>query len=185
LQLKVSGGAGGHSSLVVASKIVNANKELAYLLYRLNKKYHINLISFNGGNIVNAIPTTAVATFSFNKDFYSSLIKDLDYFNEEIKKIYLCDNKEINVTFHLIDKVAQTMSDECTNQVISAINTSLNGMLYYNFEYNLPESSTNIGIVNSNQEQVNLEYMIRSPYKAFTERMLYSICNSLENNGFA
>jgi dipeptidase D len=63
-RVAVKGGAGGHSGMDIHKGIANANKLLNRFLYELEKKTTIQLCSFEGGSLRNAIPREAFAVLA-------------------------------------------------------------------------------------------------------------------------
>ncbi|TVR71204.1 MAG: aminoacyl-histidine dipeptidase [Marinilabiliales bacterium] len=66
--VKVGGLAGGHSGDDIHRGRGNSNKILNRFLWNLNNRYDMKLVSFNGGNLRNAIPREAEALFSIHRD---------------------------------------------------------------------------------------------------------------------
>ncbi|MFM7300595.1 MAG: beta-Ala-His dipeptidase, partial [Crocinitomicaceae bacterium] len=103
LEISIRGLLGGHSGMDIDKGRGNANKWMSRILWEINRKVAIQLISFDGGSLRNAIPreaTAVIAIESINiKDFTTQFNELVSAFQEEYKSIEHAlniDVKEIN-----------------------------------------------------------------------------------------
>ncbi|MBD3195182.1 MAG: M20/M25/M40 family metallo-hydrolase, partial [Candidatus Lokiarchaeota archaeon] len=81
LKIRIKGLQGGHSGVDINKGRANAIKILAKILWKMNNKFHIRIKTIKGGNLPNAIPREAQASFYVQK----STVSDLETFFEKIK----------------------------------------------------------------------------------------------------
>lgn len=84
VKVKVSGLLGGHSGGDIHLGRANANKVLARFMWECSRKWDIELSSFNGGNLRNAIPREAEAIFGIHSDHKGEIEKALVKYTNEI-----------------------------------------------------------------------------------------------------
>ncbi len=108
-QMDVKGLLGGHSGMDIDKGRGNANKILARVLYHLNSLMDIQLVSFDGGSLRNAIPREGNAKIAIHKD-------DTDQLKHEFKRI----SQIIINEFHTIEKALVFELNE-TNTEDSAV----------------------------------------------------------------
>ncbi len=104
-QLDVKGLIGGHSGMDIDKGRGNANKILARVLYHLNSLMDIQLVSFDGGSLRNAIPREGMAKIAIHKD-------DTDQLKHEFKRI----SQIIINEFHTIEKALVFELNETNTQ---------------------------------------------------------------------
>lgn len=91
LRISVSGLTGGHSGMDIHKGRGNANKILNRVLYSLSAAINIELVSFEGGSLRNAIPREASAIVVIQK-------KDESTFNKIISDLSAAISAELGTT---------------------------------------------------------------------------------------
>jgi dipeptidase D len=162
LSISLKGLAGGHSGTDINSGRANANIIMGRLLSDLYSKMPFNLISINGGNKTNAIPRECTAVISvFDKKQAKEILTAKV---AEIKKTLVKADKKMPVR---VDK-AKDFGDSMlcfkdTSKIISAINLAPNGVISMSNDMkDLVESSSNLGIIKTENNKITLEFMPRS-----------------------
>lgn len=162
LSISVKGLAGGHSGTDINSGRANANIIMGRLLSDLYSKMPFNLISINGGNKTNAIPRECTAVISvFDKKQAKEILMAKA---AEIKKTLVKADKKMTVR---VDKAKdfgeQMLCFKDTSKIISAINLAPNGVISMSNDMkDLVESSSNLGIIKTENNKMTLEFMPRS-----------------------
>jgi len=156
-EVEVSNLPGGHSGVDIDKDIPNAIKVLAQFL--ADKK--IELISFSGGERRNSIPVSAKATIRANEKLNS---KDLI----KVKEIKLSDNRVLKSSSDLIRLLA----------------TAPSGVVEFNNELNLPQSSLNLAIVVINKAKAKIDYSLRAMSEESLDNLVASTKTLLKRYGF-
>ena len=86
LRISVSGLTGGHSGMDIQKGRGNANKILARICLTLCQSELIELASFTGGSLRNAIPREAAAEVTLKKSDHENILKTIAVLTEQIKK---------------------------------------------------------------------------------------------------
>ncbi|MFN6015771.1 MAG: M20/M25/M40 family metallo-hydrolase, partial [Flavobacteriales bacterium] len=79
-KIELRGLLGGHSGMDIDKGRGNANKMLTRLLYHLHSVTDIQLVSFDGGSLRNAIPREATTVVAINKDEKGLFIGEVEKF---------------------------------------------------------------------------------------------------------
>lgn len=133
-EVRVNDLPGGHSGVDIDKGIPNAIKVLAEYLHGQD----IVIASFHGGEKANAIPADALAIVS----------SDFPLEDTEMVKV-----KELDVRIKVYDMM---------NHLTRLINNFTNGVLSYNDELSLPDTSINLGILNYVEGKVELTASARA-----------------------
>ncbi len=130
---------------------------MARLLYKLNIDYDFGLVSVNGGSKHNAIPREADAEIVFPGD----KIDDLKKIIAEYDKIYKEELKftDAGVEISLTESSAFTsvMSAPIRDQLIRVLYAMPHGVVAMSHAIDgLVETSTNMAIINTNNNQIEM-----------------------------
>lgn len=163
LNISVSGLLGGHSGIDVDKNRGNSNILLARALNILINKFDMYIASFDGGAKDNAIPRDAEAIVSINLNdvvaFNNEVNNICEIFKSEYKNtdngVILSSTNSSNI-YRVFDKVS-------SKNTICAIINLPNGIHTMSFDIKgLAESSTNIGVVITNDNNIEIIASIRS-----------------------
>ena len=166
IKITEKGLAGGHSGIDINTGKQNANIVMAKILGGLYEKMPFNLISINGGNKINAIPRECECVISvFDKRMAKEIIKELA---DTIRKQLVKDEKKFSVRVDNANGVSDTaFCFKDTYRVISAMNIIPNGVYEMSRSLEgLVETSSNLGVVTTEGNTVNMYLMPRSSVEA-------------------
>ena len=166
--LTVTGALGGHSGMDIDKHRANTNVLLSRILFSINKKTNIRLLSVSGGTAHNAIPRHTEAYLAISHETGMTelnLNKEIRRLEEEIKREY--KNLEPNLSVILeknnpsADRKALTEKDsELLVQFFAAFP---HGIYRMSPEVeNLVETSNNFAIIDWRQNQVEITTSQRS-----------------------
>lgn len=162
-KLEVSGLHGGHSGVEINSGYANGIKVACDFLSQVSKEYPVEIVSLNGGQAENAIPKSVECIFLIDGD------ECIDYLNSVADKITNLVKKSYNepsVTIKISYEgacVATSLDRESSENVISLIDSLPNGVLSYDEKHdNSVKTSCNIGVVELNENLLNLKIGLRS-----------------------
>lgn len=175
--LTVKGLKGGHSGTEIHLGRGNSNKIIGRLLKRITDEIKLNLVSLNGGSKNNAIPREAVAVVSINKDDTKKLIDIKTKVCEELKGELRVKDPGIKIdAIEFEKKVEKVFSDESTDKVINLLYIYPSGVNTVSSEIaGLTESSTNIGVVITNENNVEYDSAVRSSVFSLREEIVEEI----------
>jgi len=148
------------------------------------KHYNIYLAELDAGGIYNVIPGNGKIKIAIKNKDVDKVLKTINNYNAELKELYKDLEKNIEVVAQEAFGINKVLSLEESFNIIGSINSLYNGLLYYNFDYDLPESSSNLGAAEIKNGVCTIGVMTRSPYLPITERILSGMSYILERNGF-
>ncbi|MDR2286937.1 MAG: aminoacyl-histidine dipeptidase [Prevotellaceae bacterium] len=147
-KLSIKGLTGGHSGDDINKGRPNAIKLLNRFLWRMSSKYDFRISAYDGGNLRNAIPREAFATFYIGSDLVSKIMKNYSNFRRHLEDEYRHIEKDMQIEFvktegphYVIDEISQfdllAAIQACPSGVI-AMSTKIDGLV---------ETSTNLASV--------------------------------------
>jgi dipeptidase D len=86
--IMIKGLLGGHSGMDIDKGRGNANKMLTRLIYQLNSMADIQLLSFDGGSLRNAIPREASVVLAVEKEDVQMFLDEIEKFTTVLKSEY-------------------------------------------------------------------------------------------------
>ena len=137
-------------------------------------KLKLNLVSLNGGSKNNAIPREATAVVSINSKDEKKLIDLKTKVCENLKKEF--SKKDSDLRIYLLEyenSVEKVFSDDTTSKVINLLYMYPNGVNTVSSEIEgLTESSTNLGVVTTNENDVEYDSAVRSSVFSLREEIV-------------
>jgi len=163
-RLKIYGFRGGHSGLDIHQGRGNAIKLLARLLWQAQKEFQFELIRIEGGNKRNAIPREAWADLVLDSAQKNSIHSFVQKAFEKIKIEYRVVEKEPRFSFEKVDAPKENPLDPRSQEIfINFLFTLPHGVMAMHPEIEgLVETSTNLAIVRTSQEQAQIISSSRS-----------------------
>ncbi|MCQ2959449.1 MAG: aminoacyl-histidine dipeptidase [Bacteroidales bacterium] len=161
--ISLTGLTGGHSGFEIILNRANANKVLCEFLYEIMEKTDLRLISFNGGNMRNAIPREATAVVAFNRSFENIFHKMFERFVAEKESQFMQSDPHLScITAETISET-KAISQEQTAGILRAIINCPNGPVKYeNHNCKILNTSTNLSFVNTKDNKITIGCLIRS-----------------------
>lgn len=162
-RLSVKGLRGGHSGLDINLERANSNLVLIRIIWRATFKFKTRLSSFNGGDLRNAIPREATALILVPAESESEF---REFFNGHVsilKSEYKTVEPDMLITLEKTSMPDTVIDEETQNKLISAIYTCPNGVIRMSSEIEgLVETSTNLAVVKTLKEEINIHCLLRS-----------------------
>lgn len=172
--LMIKGLSGGHSGADIHLSKANANKLAARVMYAMIKAdLDIQLVDINGGLKNNAIPRECAVVFTSTSDV-GAIKKIADqyqsYFNEEFEisepnvKVELTTNQEI---------ASQVLSAVESKDIIKLLMVAKSGFVERSLAIkDLTTVSLNMGVVSIKDNQLKIDYLLRSPMESAVMNMV-------------
>ena len=165
LRVKISGLTGGHSGSDIHKGGANAIRLLVRALYSVCGTFPFRLISINGGDANNAIPTNAEAQILFTE-------KDPA---DEIERLFLEAGSTLAAEYKLTDPglvcsvvtdasgEAECVSGKKTRKILEYLMALPTGVTHMNpVIKGMPQTSLNLGIIRTFSDHLQIELMVRS-----------------------
>lgn len=172
--ISVSGLIGGHSGMDIIKQRGNANKIMGRILLNLlNNNLDFLISNINGGSKINAIPRECTCDIFVKNTDITVLKSILDNTFIEITNEF--KSIENNISINLIEATNNTTSfnKKTTKDIIFAISLIPNGIETMSpFINNLPQSSTNLGVVETINNNIIFDNSVRSSVKSLKQDIL-------------
>lgn len=167
-KIKIKGLKGGHSGMEIDKGRGNANKLIGRVLKDLQKIISFYLADINGGAKMNAIPREAEAVILINLENEEKLNERIKYWNETLKNEFKSSDPDVNVEFEkLNDNIDSVFSMETTEKVVDLLVMIPNSIQTMSMEIQgLVQSSTNLGVVFTKDNEVVFESAVRSSVRS-------------------
>ncbi|HBI92956.1 MAG TPA: aminoacyl-histidine dipeptidase [Terrisporobacter glycolicus] len=172
----IKGLQGGHSGMEIDKKRGNSNVLMGRVLNHICKNgISYDLVSIHGGLKNNAIPRESECVILIDDNNKEVLQKEigniLDIFKNELKTSDPGVILECNKGEETYDKA---LSDDVKNKIIGVLNLMPRGIQTMSPDIEgLVESSTNLGVVVTNDNDIKLEFATRSSVKSLKEDLNY------------
>lgn len=148
MKVSLTGLLGGHSGGDIHQGRANANKLVARFLWRLSQKHEVAVCEFDGGNLRNAIPREAHATFGIHGEARQTVVDALDQYVREIAAEFEGIEPSVKFEIESIDRPDYCIDSDTSLRLIRALYSAPHGV--YSMSRALPglvETSTNLAAV--------------------------------------
>jgi dipeptidase D len=162
-QLTLAGLKGGHSGVNIHLGRANANKLLARFLFKHSDELALELASFSGGSLRNAIPREAHISFMLPAENVDKLHQAMEAFQALVRQELALVDPAMVLSLESIDAPTKVMDEEAQNTLIDLLHASPNGVIRMSDEVQgVTETSLNIGVISTEDESVEVLCLIRS-----------------------
>lgn len=167
LQITISGLLGGHSGGCINLGRANADLLMGRVLYKLAGKMTVRLLSIEGGSKDNAIPRSCCARILLDADVdQKAVLHIVEKLMNQISEEYRLTDGGITWSTGWEDATeipALVMTKADTRRIIDFLMLTPNGLIENDpADRDLPQTSLNLGILNSSEDQVRAVYLVRS-----------------------
>ena len=167
LRVSVSGLTGGHSGVCITDGRANADLALARILDEVYQAVPFRLIRISGGSKDNAIPRSARADVLFEQGFdREKAAAAFASCTASIRKEYALTDPDMVTEAHWAvtpDPVQYPMSAKDTRRILRFLNVVPNGLMAMDaMDHAMPQTSLNLGILNSDDDGVHAVSLVRS-----------------------
>lgn len=162
----LSGLSGGHSGVDINKNRYNADMLAGRLLYKLSNRFNFGIISVNGGDKTNAIVNRCEIKLCC--DELDALISAANLYVAELKEEIKSDEPNFNAEFIKGGIGEYEILDEASaKNLILTLYCVPNGVLNMSADIeNLVETSLNLGILKTNENDVSMQFALRSNKKS-------------------
>lgn len=163
LAVKIRGLKGGHSGMEINKERGNSNKMMGRFLMDLNSVVDFKLASVNGGAKMNAIPREADAVILVKEEDSAKVKAKIDEWSGIFKNELQGIDDELTLTVEDTAAVSKIFSDDTKQKVLRAVFMIPNGVQSMSMSIpGLVQSSTNLGVVTTTGEGVEMDNAVRS-----------------------
>ncbi len=170
---------GGHSGMEIDKGRGNSNKLLGRVLDGIYKEVPFQLSHLSGGSKTNAIPREADAVIFAPGEKYEKLMEIIKEWNDILKNEYKVTDPDVTVTLNKAEEnYENTLSYGDTERVLALLMATPNGVQTMSSSMEgLVESSSNLGVVTTNEEGIVFDSSIRSSVDSLKEYIKEQACS--------
>ena len=174
IKINISGLKGGHSGMDIIKERGNSNKILGRVLKGLSREVKFNIISLNGGSKNNAIPREAEAIISTSINDEETVMNVIKNWNDIIASELRAQDPGVKIEGSIAsENLEKEFTDESTSKVLDLLYLYPNGINSNSVDIDgLVESSTNLGVLTTNDTTVEFDSAIRSSVPSLKEEIV-------------
>ncbi len=184
IQLNIKGLLGGHSGMDIDSGRGNANKWLTRILWSISQNMDLNIISFDGGGLRNAIPREASCLISvFYEDAHqlSNIIQEM---TKTLKDEYKSIETNLDISFSEETSIEKGASIKESQKIINTLAALHNGVFRMSPDIEgLVESSSSLARVEIGNGRFITQSLQRSSVNSTRDEVAMTIKACFENMG--
>ncbi|MFV0501766.1 MAG: aminoacyl-histidine dipeptidase [Bacteroidales bacterium] len=160
--LNITGLKGGHSGMDIILGRGNANKIL-FRIFKALEKLGIRISSINGGSLRNAIPREAFSTITIPTSEVVKAKEILENITKEVKNELSLVEPSLVIEMNPTALPSEVMDKDTQERLIRSVYACPNGVIRMSDSMEgLTETSTNMAIVKTENNNVNICCLLRS-----------------------
>ncbi|WP_427339404.1 aminoacyl-histidine dipeptidase [Caloranaerobacter sp. DY30410] len=180
-KISIKGLIGGHSGIEINKNRANAIKLLGRLLENLDKEINIDIANVSGGEKLNAIAKMSKAVVMINKEDEGKFKRIVDEYQKIFSNEYKTSDPDINIKLEKVDGIQKVFSSKTKKGLISILRLIPNGVQTMSADIEgLVESSNNIGVLTTREEEIEFDSAVRSSVKSLKKEIndrIQNICD--------
>lgn len=147
-KVKVSGLLGGHSGGDIHLGRANANKVIARFMWECSRKWDIEVSSFTGGNLRNAIPREAESVFGIHSEHCNEIDGFLNDYAAAIRNEYKGVEPSMELHIEQVSRPEYCIDSNTSISLVRALYSAPHGVVSMSRDIEgLVETSTNLAAV--------------------------------------
>lgn len=175
-EVSIKGLLGGHSGMEINKNRASAIKLMGRLLKKIDSEMEIDLVSINGGEKMNAIPKRCHSVININKGEVKSLEKILNEMQVSFACEFESSDPEVKIYIKKAETAKKAMTSDEKNKLISSLLLIPFGVQTMSAKMpGLVESSNNIGVIETRENEIFINNAIRSSVKSLKEEIILRI----------
>lgn len=171
-EFKVSGMKGGHSGMEINLGRGNSNLVLFRFLWNAERTVGLRLCETEGGNIRNAIPREAHAVVLIPDSNEKAFLKLAEEYLHTVKSELAATEPDLRMEWEKTGKPERVMQTALQKNFVSAVYSCPNGAIRMTDGIpGLVETSTNLAIVKTSGDKINISCLLRSSVNSAKENL--------------
>ena len=183
-KLGLTGLRGGHSGIDINLGRGNANKLLFRFLYHAARAHGIRMVSVDGGSVRNAIPRESFAVVAVPSGSKASFLEAVGKYEDIFRKELVDVEPDLKFTVQQVPLPDRLMEPGVQDRLIKLVCGMPNGVIRMSTETpGIIETSSNLAIVRSGKDTIELLCLLRSSIDTAKEDLGYAIQSVMELAG--
>lgn len=156
----------GHSGCDITLGRANANKEMTSLLLQLFDRAEIDLVLISGGKLRNVIPAYCEAVITVPNCQVDEVTKFITSFANDLKTEFAKTDPNLKLETYQIENAKEIIDRNQSHNFILALASTFNGTWRLNNELGIAETSSNIGVISTHADNLQVITLQRSAMHA-------------------
>ena len=174
--VSLAGLSGGHSGMDINLGRANANKLMARFLKFAAANYESMLASISGGNMRNAIPRDASVVLTIDAEDAEDFLEAVDEFEDMFRSEFASTEPNLSFSAQRVELPPLVFDEMSADDLINALQGAPNGPIKMSADVpGLVETSSNLAIVRSADDQIFVQFLVRSSVDSQKEDVASSI----------
>lgn len=165
----------GHSGCDITLGRANAIKELTSLLYQLDTIANYELVSISGGKLRNVIPSYCEAFINVAPVDVAVIKEFVQNFANDLQIEFAKTDPNLKLEIHDAPHATKVIATEQAKKFILALSAAFNGAWRLNNDLGIAETSSNIGVVSTHEDNLKVITLQRSAMHAPKVKLSNSI----------
>ena len=184
--IMIKGLLGGHSGMDIDKGRGNANKMLTRLIYQLNSMADIQLLSFDGGSLRNAIPREASVVLAVEKEDVQMFLDEIEKFTTVLKSEYNTIEPNFVIEANEVESASLAIERVDFIKIINTLYSVHNGVFRMSPDIkDLVEASSSLARVIIKDGEFITQSLQRSSVETSKDDVANTIRAAFENMGAA
>ncbi len=181
-EISIKGLLGGHSGMDIDSGRGNANKWLSRILWTLSQKINVQLLSFDGGGLRNAIPREASCFVAIKNTECDSFLDIFGNMVETFKNEYDSIESQMDFSFKETNSSSDAVSSKDFKKIVNTLCSVHNGVFRMSPDIDgLVETSSSLARVEIKNGAFITQSLQRSSVDTTRDEVAMTIKSSFEN----
>nr|WP_279233116.1 aminoacyl-histidine dipeptidase [Marinisporobacter balticus] len=180
-KIAIKGLLGGHSGMEINKNRASAIKLLGRILREIDKKMDMDLASVSGGEKMNAIPKMAEGKLLISKENIRELESIIKTYQQILSHEFQISDPRIEIQLEKINGIDQVFDDETKKACIDILRLLPFGVQTMSAAIDgLVESSNNIGVLVTKEEEIEFSSAVRSSVKSLKNEIndrIQNVCD--------
>ncbi len=180
LKIVLDGLYSGHSGVDIHLGRANANKEIANFLYSLSSEVTFELTHISGGRLRNVIPAYCEVVVVIDADDTTVLNKFVKEFEVSLREEFKTTDVNLKLVATPIELPETIIEPQIAKNFILALNSCFNGLAMMNWEVNIPQTSSNLGVITIIGNYIEIVTLQRSPNDFAKKKLSNQVASAFE-----
>jgi dipeptidase D len=178
-QIAVTGLKGGHSGDDIDKGLGNSIKIINRFLWKGTNKYDLRISSIDGGNLRNAIPREAFATFVMHKDDVKSMKEMFEGFHDDVISEYQAVEPKLSIKLKPAEMPQWVIDEPTQYDLLNALYACPHGVIAMSKQIpGLVETSTNLASIKIIQDN---QILVTTSQRSSIDSSRADIANMVES----
>ncbi len=178
-QIAVTGLKGGHSGDDIDKGLGNSIKIINRFLWKGTNKFDLRISSIDGGNLRNAIPREAFATFVIHKDDVKSMKEMFEGFHDDVISEYQTVEPKLSIKLKPAEMPQWVIDEPTQYDLLNALYACPHGVIAMSKQIpGLVETSTNLASIKIIQDN---QILVTTSQRSSIDSSRADIANMVES----